>query len=56
MLNFPYWVLLWNKRKNSDLGLNKNYHQWVYSSDDILNKDLSFAFIVYMVMVFTFLH
>ena len=43
MLNFPYWLLLWNKRKNEDLGLEKNYHQWVYISDDFLNKVLKFC-------------
>ena len=32
-----------NKRKNDDLGLEKSYHQWVYSSDDILNKILKFC-------------
>ena len=31
LLNVPYWFLLWNKKK---------YHQWVYASDDILNKIL----------------
>ena len=43
MLNIPYWFLLWNKRKNDDLGLEKNYHHWVYTSDDILNKVLKFC-------------
>ena len=40
MLNIPYWFLFWNKRKNQDLELDKHYHQWVYSSDDVLNKIL----------------
>ena len=40
LLNIPYWLLLWNKRKNMSFGLEKKYHQWVYASDDILNKIL----------------
>ena len=40
LLNIPYWFLLWNKRKNMSFGLTKKYHQWVYASDDILNKIL----------------
>ena len=40
LLNIPYWFLLWNKRKNMNFGLEKKYHQWVYTSDDILNKIL----------------
>ena len=40
LLNIPYWFLLWNKRKNMSFGLEKKYHQWVYASDDILNKIL----------------
>ena len=40
MLNIPYWFLLWNKTKNQDLELEKYYHQWVYTSDDFLNKVL----------------
>ena len=40
MLNIPYWYLLLNKRKNQDLELDKEYHQWVYTSDDVLNKVL----------------
>ena len=40
LLNIPYWFLLWNKRKNMSFGLAKKYHQWVYASDDILNKIL----------------
>ena len=40
MLNIPYWFLLWNKRKNQDLELEKHYHEWVYTSDDFLNKVL----------------
>ncbi len=40
LLNIPYWFLLWNKRKNMSSGLEKEYSQWVYASDDILNKIL----------------
>ena len=40
LLNIPYWFLLWNKRKNMRFVLEKKYHQWVYASDDILNKIL----------------
>ena len=40
LLNFPYWFLLWNKRKNMSLRLQKKYHHWVYTSDDVLNKIL----------------
>ncbi len=39
LLNVPYWFLLW-KRKNLSFGLEKKYHQWVYTSDDVLNKML----------------
>ena len=40
LLNIPYWFLLWKKRKNMSFELEKKYHQWVYTSDDILNKIL----------------
>ena len=40
LLNIPYYFLLWNKRKNKRFGLEKKYYQWVYTSDDILNKIL----------------
>ena len=43
MLNFPYWAILWNKRKNEYLRSEKDYHKWVYTSDDILNKVLKFC-------------
>ena len=42
LLNIPYWFMLWNKRKNENLELEKNYYQWVYDSDDSLNKILKF--------------
>ena len=40
LLNVPYWFLLWNKKKYMSFELEKKYHQWVYASDDILNKIL----------------
>ena len=40
LLNIPYWFLLWNKRKNMSFGIEKKYYQWVYTSDDFLNKML----------------
>ena len=42
-LNIPYWVLLWNKRKNKNLLEDKKYHQWTYTSDDSMNKILKFC-------------
>ena len=39
-LNIPYWFLLWDKRKFVSFRLEKKYHQWVYTSDDVLNKIL----------------
>ena len=41
MLNLPYWFLLLKKRKKEDLKLQKVFHQWVYDSDDLLNKILN---------------
>ncbi len=43
ILNIPYWMLLWNKRKGKNTELEKTYHLWVYSSDDSLNKFLKFC-------------
>ena len=43
MLNFPYWLMLWNIRKNDDTTLKNKYHKWVYSSDDALNKFLKYC-------------
>ncbi len=43
MLNAPYWLILWSKRKNGYTELEKHYHQWVYASDDVLNKFLKFC-------------
>ncbi len=40
LLNIPYWLQLWNERKNMSVGLKKKYNQWVYTSDDVLNKML----------------
>ena len=43
LLNIPYWFLLWKKRKNMSFELEKKYHQWVYTSDDTMNKLLKFC-------------
>ena len=43
LLNIPYWFMLWNKRKNENLEFAKDYYQWVYDSDDALNKILKFC-------------
>ena len=43
MLNIPYWFILLSKRKNEKLELEKDYHNWVYTSDDVLNKVLKFC-------------
>ena len=43
MLNIPYWSILWKKRKNEGLKLEKDYHEWAYTSDDSLNKILKFC-------------
>ena len=43
ILNIPYWLLLWNKGKNKRVEDNKDYHRWVYASDDTLNKILKFC-------------
>ena len=37
ILNIPYWILLWKKRKN-EKHVEKKFNRWVYSSDDFLNK------------------
>ena len=38
ILNIPYWLLLWNKRKSKNAEEEKKYHQWAYTSDDAMNK------------------
>mgnify|MGYP001274849640 FL=1 len=43
ILNIPYWLILFNKRQNKNMYVNKNYHKWVYTSDDFLNKVLKFS-------------
>ena len=48
MLNKTYWYLLLNKKKNQDLELDKEYHQWVYTSDDVLNKVLKDMCLVFI--------
>ena len=55
LLNIPYWFLLWNKRKIMSFGLEKKYHKWVYTSDDVLNKILKlcvYSLYVYGIYVF----
>ena len=55
MLNIPYWSLLLNKRKNQNLELGKYYHDWVYTSDDVLNKLLKlcvFSLYCYGIYIF----
>ena len=57
LLNIPYWFLLWNKRENMSFGLEKKYHQWVYNSDDVLNKILKlcvYSLYGYGIYVFIF--
>ncbi len=43
ILNIPYWLILFNKKQNKNMYVNKNYHKWVYTSDDFLNKVLKFS-------------
>ena len=43
ILNIPYWLLLWNKRKSENIVEDKKYHHWAYSSDDSMNKILKFC-------------
>ena len=52
MLNFPYWLMLWKVRNNSDTILKNKYHRWVYSSDDALNKILKYC--VYLLYFYGF--
>ena len=56
MLNIPYWLILWNKTKNEDIEPKKKYDQWVYTSDDILNKILKFCvFCLYAYGLYVFI-
>ena len=43
ILNTPYWLLLWNKRKNKGIAEETKYHEWAYTSDDTMNKLLKFC-------------
>ena len=43
ILNIPYWLLLWNKRKSENIVEDKKYHHWAYTSDDSMNKILKFC-------------
>ena len=56
MLNIPYWLTLWKKRKNEGMELKKDYYQWVYSSDDALNKILKICiFCLYAYGIYVFI-
>ena len=56
LLNIPYWFLLWDKRKNMSFSLEKKYHQWVYTSDDVLNKMLKiFVYSLYCYGIYVFI-
>jgi len=56
MLNIPYWWILLKKRKNGSMELNKEFHQWVYSSDDALNRILKFCiFCLYAYGIYVFI-
>ena len=55
MLNIPYWLILW-KQKNEGIELKKEYYQWVYTSDDSLNKVLKFCiFCLYAYGIYVFI-
>ena len=56
MLNIPYWLILWKKTKNEGIQLKKKYYQWVYTSDDSLNKILKFCiFCLYAYGMYVFI-
>ena len=56
MLNIPYWLKLWEKTKNESIELKKEYYQWVYKSDDSLNKILKFCvFCLYAYGIYVFI-
>ena len=56
MLNIPYWLILWKKRKNESIEQKRGYYQWVYSSDDSLNKILKFCiFCLYAYGIYVFI-
>ncbi len=56
VLNIPLWLLMWEKRKRENLIKEKKYHQWAYSSDDIMNKILKFCiYCLYIYGAFVFL-
>ena len=55
MLNIPYWLMLWKKRKNVGIQPNKDYYEWVYTSDDGLNKILKLCvFCLYAYGIYVF--
>ena len=56
ILNIPYWLQLWNKRKNKNAEEEKKYHQWAYNSDDVMNKLLKFSiYCIYCYGVYVFI-
>ena len=56
MLNIPYWLLLWKKTKNEGTEQKKEFYQWVYKSDDSLNKTLKFCvFCLYAYGIYVFI-
>ena len=56
MLNIPYWLILWEKTKNEEIKLKREYYHWVYTSDDSLNKILKFCvFCLYAYGIYVFI-
>lgn len=43
ILNFPSWQIEYNIRKSKKMAQPKKYHDWVYASDDSMNKFLKFC-------------
>lgn len=40
VLNFPSWQIEYNIRKSKRMQKPRKYHDWVYESDDSINKVL----------------
>lgn len=40
VLNIPYWLLEYKKRKSEKMLKPRKYHDWVYMADDSMNKVL----------------
>jgi len=56
ILNIPYWLILWKRRQNKYINKEKNYHKWVYTSDDFLNKFLKLCiYLLYGYGVYIFI-